>query len=372
MNQKLKYFALLVLAALCGCQDSSSDSSTSKEPIDGSKAAVTTAYSSLATNAVVVVVNGRALTKAELEARVSLTIAMAKSNGRAPGDLNAPPVKNRLLRKEASRFVAEALLIDAASKAGTAINTNSYALAQRQIVAAFAANTGTFENFRSHLSTKCKAQLDARLNDSALIYSYIVNEVGEDAEVTEADIKDVVDFAEKAKSDAEKALAEQRQKADQLYNRLVAGEEFEQVACESFTAEDDSETGEWGDFSYSSLKMLYPDIAKAVDTMNVGEFTKPLELDDAIYLIKLDGIKPSGDGSRDSEVMSLKRIVIALPVLYEVGTKEAIRCDLTLERINKFQAETLLPRLREQAEISYPNGRILYGTAKSEKKEDNK
>lgn len=363
---------MLALVAICGCQDRSADSSTTQEKPREAKADVATAYSTLATNDVIVTVNGRSLTKAELEDRVGLTIALAKSNGRAPGDLNASPIKSRLLRNEAGRFVAEAILADAAEKAGTEIDTNTYALAQRQVVKSFAVDSDSFEAFQSHLSAKSMAKLGQRIKKSALIYSYILNEAGEPAKVTEADIKDVQKFAAKAKEDADKVLVEQRQKADQIYNRLVAGEEFDRVACESFTAEDDNGAGDWGDFSYSSLKMLYPDIAKAVEMMEAGDLSKPLELDDAIYIIKVVERKPAGNGSRDAEMFTLKRIVIPLPVLYEVGTEEAIRCDLALERMNKFQTETLLPRLREQAQISYPNGRILYATPKSKTKEDNK
>ena len=372
MNQKLANCALLALVAICGCQDRSADSSTTQEKPREAKADVATAYSTPATNDVIVTVNGRSLTKAELEDRVGLTIALAKSNGRAPGDLNASPIKSRLLRNEAGRFVAEAILADAAEKAGTEIDTNTYALAQRQVVKSFAVDSDSFEAFQSHLSAKSMAKLGQRIKKSALIYSYILNEAGEPAKVTEADIKDVQKFAAKAKEDADKVLVEQRQKADQIYNRLVAGEEFDRVACESFTAEDDNGAGDWGDFSYSSLKMLYPDIAKAVEMMEAGDLSKPLELDDAIYIIKVVERKPAGNGSRDAEMFTLKRIVIPLPVLYEVGTEEAIRCDLALERMNKFQTETLLPRLREQAQISYPNGRILYATPKSKTKEDNK
>lgn len=326
-------------------------------------------YDSLSTNDIIVVVDGKALTKADLEERVALATTIAKAQGRLLGNSQLPAIRLRLLRSEAGRYVSETLLLNAAKKSGVETTSNAVE-AVKQLMASADGEALSFETFAGRFSGQNRKALDARVDEGALIYSYVMSIAGQSTQVAEADIDDVVEYAKNKKALSESVLEKQRQKAADIFKKLQGGEEFEDLAADSYTADEDFGTGEWGDFAMPSLEQLSPGIAKAVSTLNLGEFTRPIEMEDAIYIVKLAGVTRSSDGVASHDIMSLKRIVVPLPMLYEVGSREEIRGQLLRERVDKYQTETLLPELLKSARIEYPNGQISYGAKNNLRKEN--
>ena len=212
MNPRLEIGALALLFAIGGCSDRSTDSSVKPERADGTNVTQLVSYDSLSTNDVIVVVDGKILTKAELEGRVSLTIAIAKARGSLLGNSQIPSIKPRLLQREASQYVSETLLLNAARKANAATSPYAEEIAKQAIVAAEDENQ-TFESFASKFSDESRNALTARINDAALIYSYIMSLAGESVQVSEADIEDVLEYARNMKASSEATLEKQRQKA---------------------------------------------------------------------------------------------------------------------------------------------------------------
>ena len=127
--------------------------------------------------------------------------------------------------------------------------------------------------------------------------------------------------------------------------------------------------GAWGEFTPAALDRIYPDLSKQVGELGVGEYTEPLELEDAIHIIRLEARSGAGAESAvtvDPLRWKLQRIVLKLPILYEVGTREQIRAAALKEGRQKFQTETLLPALFKKADILRPNGDVKFAESKKE------
>lgn len=320
-------------------------------------------YADLDTNAVIVSVDGRNLTKQEAERRLELTFALAKAAGNFSGDLKSPAVKALFLRRIPGQFISETLLLNAARGAGIIASRESVEYAQDDVLAAYGDEGVAFERFVAKIPKRLRDDLGQMIETGALIHEYLKSRADGLEVISESDIDGVVEFGRKQKALSEKTLVEQRLKAKEIYDRLVAGEDFSELARDSFTAADDNENGEWGEFTPAALESLHPGVVKALSGLGEGEIAKPLELEDGIYIIQL--VKREGKGvesvfSSDPETLTLKRIVIPLPVLYEIGSRGEIRKGLLKERLSELQKNKLLPELRAKAHIEYPNGKIAF------------
>ena len=369
MNLRLVAYVLSALSLLvaAGCGEKASDSSSAtadgaKKPSDG------TPYEMLSSNDVIVAVDGKALTKAELERRVDLTLSLAKLSGRFPGNLNVPAIRNRFAKNEAERFVAGAILLNAAQAKQVPSAADARVLAERQIIESYGSADEPYDAFLRRLNPKNREVLGEKVDEAARIYSYILDSAGDAASVSDAEIDDVVAYGNNLKEKSERVLAEQRKKAADIHARLDAGESFELLAADSFTADEDECNGTWGSYTMSALESLYPQVARAVASLPTGEYTAPIELDDGIYIVKLYDREGAGRESAvtlNPEMLTLGRIVVPLPMLYEVGARDAIKFNLLNEKLTRFQTEKLLPELKSKANVDHPNGRIIYTPKKS-------
>jgi parvulin-like peptidyl-prolyl isomerase len=362
--------AVLVLTVLAGCWDGAEPAAATPE---ASEEGIARSYSSLATNDVLVSVDGVDLTKQDAERRLDMTLALVRANGHFQGNARDPNVRAIFLRRIVPQFISETILLKAARGDGIKPSQDSVDQARNDIVSAFGDKGLSFEEFAKRIPARQRAEIDEAIVAAATIYDYIKAKLGDRATVTEHDIDEVVEFAEAKKAESNKAMVKQREKAKELYRRLVDGEEFTSVAKESFTADDDNSDGTWGEFQSAAIESLYPGILKSLAPLKPGEFTEPVEFDDGLYIIQLVSREGHGEPSvftSQPETLTLRRIVVALPVMIEVATRAAIRHDLLAERMSRFQKEELLPSLSKKAKISWPNGKISYASKVKQSKQE--
>ena len=365
MRKIVQFCAIMALAVLAGCGDGTT--STNSKGASAEK----TPYSSLATNAVIVSVNGLELTKQDAEQRADLAFALLRVKSHFQGNPRDPQVRALFVRKIVGQFISETLISQAASKDGVVPTKDSIEEARGEIVATFGDNELSFDEFSKKIPKKLREDLDKRIATAAIVYDYIKAKLGDQATVTEKDIDEVMAFAEEKRTESNRLMAEQRAKAAELHKRLLNGEDFATVAKESYTADDDNCDGTWGEFTAAIIESMYPGILKLVTPLKPGEFTAPVEFDEGMYIIQLVSREGSGAPSvftAQPETLTLKRIVVALPVLYEVGSRAAIKHDLLAERMKRYQKEKLLPSLQQKANILWPNGKISYGSKEKNSK----
>lgn len=147
--------------------------------------------------------------------------------------------------------------------------------------------------------------------------------------------------------------------ATNIWNRLVSRElTFEEAAADYSEIEDESgDFGDWGTFSASAFnndgdRSFY----KLLKTMKVGTFTPPVEVDNGLCIVRLDGVAASSSANApepseqpeegNSPLMGdvkLSRIFFRLPVIWNIPPREEMRKIIseaeTEESVKKIFAE---------------------------------
>lgn len=166
----------------------------------------------------------------------------------------------------------------------------------------------------------------------------------EDMEIAEAQLKQVI-----AKNEAENARAKER--GDEAWKRLVAGEDWEAVA-KSYS-EDKLLYGDDCDYAHEwetiNPKYFYlQEVANALPGMKVGAFTNPIETDEGLMIVRVVG-------KESDEQYKCVRILIRLKVKMEMPERAALRKQL--EQENREQAQLdLLADIRKNVKFEYPLG----------------
>jgi len=166
----------------------------------------------------------------------------------------------------------------------------------------------------------------------------------EDVEIAEAQLKQVI-----AKNEAENTRAKAR--GDEAWKRLQAGEDWETVA-KSYS-EDKLLYGEDCDYAHEwetiNPKYFYlQEVANVLPGMKVGAFTKPIETDEGLMIVRVVG-------KESDEQYKCVRILIRLKVKMEMPERAALRKQL--EQENREQAQLdLLADIRKNVKFEYPLG----------------
>ena len=364
----MRHLSVILAGLACmlivGCSDSAQNSSAAK----GTN---TVSYAAMATNDVLVAVNGTALTKGEVEELVRLDAALLYLKGAIHSPKPDPRLKLRLAKRRQGQFISKVLLLQAAGEAGVVATSNDLEQAWNEIATGYGApgDANPRATIQSQLRGKLRALLDREVESAALIGAFIAKSAAGKVSVDEAQVEKIIKRGGELKARSRRLLEEQREKARKLHARLEKGEDFMEVAAASDTAVEDESVGAWGEFTPAALDRIYPDLSKQVGELGVGEYTEPLELEDAIHIIRLEARSGAGAESAvtvDPLRWKLQRIVLKLPILYEVGTREQIRAAALKEGRQKFQTETLLPALFKKADILRPNGDVKFAEPEKE------
>lgn len=357
-------FALFLLAILVwtpGCSDTQ-DRETAAS-VGGSTNAVL--YADLKDADVLVSVDGCQLTKADVERQVALAIALLRQKGILPTSQIDVRAKLRLARRMRDQFVAQTLLTNAARRDKVEADEKALSLAWEEVAENYGpvGASNRVDLILRRLKPDMRKLLEENVKAGALIYSYIDRKGGDAVKVTEGEIDEVAKRGAEMKQRSISVLSAQREKALKLFGRLQRGEDFSKVAAESDTADEDEGVGSWGEFSLGELEQLVPKLGPAVAKLGIGDYTSPIECDDAIYIVRLKAREGSGAPSAVNlapERRTFERIVVNLPVMYEPGTREKIRAGVRAEKRTDFQTKTLLPELRKNAAIAYPSGNVRF------------
>ena len=140
--------------------------------------------------------------------------------------------------------------------------------------------------------------------------------------------------------------------ATNVWRQLRAGADFISMA-RKFTEipEEMEDNGEWGTLDDQFLRDD-PALLAAVKDLKPGAFTPPVEGDNGLMIAKLDGM--TDDGSYE-----LSRIFFRLPLMIDYPTPEEVMA--AAKRVHaKNIFNNLLERLKKAAELKYPHGEDLF------------
>ena len=171
-----------------------------------------------------------------------------------------------------------------------------------------------------------------------------VEPTDEDVEIAEAQLKQVI-----AKDEAENARVKAR--GEEAWQRLCAGEAWDAVA--KAYSEDRLLYGEDCDYAHEwetiDPKCFYlPEIAEALPGMEAGAFTKPIETDEGLLIVRVQEKTAEGQ-------YHCVRILIRLKVKMEQPERGVLRRQLAKENREQAQLE-LLKDVRKGITFEYPLG----------------
>jgi len=86
-------------------------------------------------------------------------------------------------------------------------------------------------------------------------------------------------------------------KADSVYKRIIGGEDFAQMATK--ISDDTTSNRDGGDIGWFHKGQLLPALDEALETMQIGEVSKPIQTIYGFHIIKLEGKKPKKQLSFD-------------------------------------------------------------------------
>lgn len=171
-----------------------------------------------------------------------------------------------------------------------------------------------------------------------------VEPTDEDVEIAEAQLRQVI-----AKDEAENARAKAR--GEEAWKRLCAGEPWDAVA--KAYSEDRLLYGEDCDYAHEwetiDPKYFYlTEIAEALPGLEAGAFTKPIETDEGLLIVRVQERTSEGQ-------YRCVRILLRLKVKTEQPGRDALRRQLAKENREQAQLE-LLRDLRRGVTFEYPLG----------------
>ena len=132
---------------------------------------------------------------------------------------------------------------------------------------------------------------------------------------------------------------------------LNGGVSWETVAtnCTEDALLDPSLADNWKEWMSLDLNKLEPsNLQEAVSKLKPGEYTRPIETDEGLIIVKLL--------SQEGNFVSLARILVRLGAVVEIPDREAALKKIAREKNQSFQMD-LLSSLRKKAKIEYPYGK---------------
>lgn len=367
MKKLVSILALLVIVMTSGCHDD-------KKPLAKTEPGTNSViYADLKPSDVLVSVNGESLTKEAVERQISLDAFLFHHKGVIGSTKLSPQVRVRLAKRTRDQQVSRLLLLNAAKQAKLAPDAVKSEIVRKEIVSTYgnAADAGRFDALTKGMPEDLRNLLENNVRDAAMIDAFIEKSGGDRFKVQESEIDEIIKRANDLRQKSIQLLARQREIAQQVYDRLKKGEDFDKVAAISDTAEDDEHIGFWGEFSLGELERMYPDLVTLVSRLGEGEYSKPIEREDAIYIIRLKsrvGVGRESVVTLEPERLTLQRIVFKLPIMYEAGTRDEIRQGTMKDRQNEYQSKILLPKLLKDAQITYPCGKVDFKVKRSDKR----
>lgn len=202
------------------------------------------------------------------------------------------------------------------------------------------------EGFRRTL-TEEEREIADDLVEADLLFAEVKRQVLAKADISiaedelAANMKKIMDYNRMAAATNALVYAQ----ASNCWRRIVSGELSFLEAAKRYdqSGEDSDERIYWGEFPLSALSADAELCARLIK-MKPGEITPPIEADNALLVVQLDGIvqneKP-GETLRPEAYYQLNRIFFKLPLLYDQPTEDELRTEMKKMKSRKVLEDFL-------------------------------
>lgn len=360
--KKMTRAIILGLLALMGC----APDEHSLSPVVGQG---NLDFPSLPTNAVLVAVNGRTFTKAEMERMADLQATLA---GVANPNLKADALerlKTQLMPTLQRQFMSQSLFLQAAEQAQVVPTADDMKIVEEEAVVNFGGgHVPRFSHFRKVLTPDRLAVLQRRIEVDAKILAYWRQRMPEAFSVPAEEFAAISNRVKKLNARSVELRDQQLALANDIYAKLTNGVDFAELAQKHSVQKDEDEGGYlWGSFAPANIP--YPELIPVIGKLKPGEIAPPAELEDGIHIVKLISREGSGADSVvavNPEEVTLGRIVLNLPEVYETASEAQIRRNWRRKKLQAAQPGWLM-ELQKDARIEYPSGTNVWSFLRKDK-----
>jgi hypothetical protein len=294
------------------------------------------------------VVNGRVITDQYLRDVVLIQARMQRMSGKkVPGEKGFSKWANSKAIATFPSLVSAEMLLDGIEKAQIVPDSNDVRAVLFKYNHNMRARANTPEELYG-LFGEQKKEFERQFHRSCQMQAY--NRHFANQTVSEEEIAELIDEKKAIKDMSDKIDALGRKNAEAAWQRLAAGEDWNTVAEECSEdklvhAPNESLKDEWGVFGPDALG--YPDLAIAIRSMHVGDFSKPIDIDEGIVIVK---VTEEGEGYH-----RLARMLFRMAEPVKIPNEEEAKSEI-IDRKAKAAQEIFLKKLRKEVVVTYPSG----------------
>lgn len=296
----------------------------------------------------IAIIDGRPLTVGNVRDVVKVRANMERLAGRAPQGATLTNWMNACAMQILPGLISAELLEAEIRRLGEKPDDADYANVLQDYNKATGQNAKTLDELAAKFG-EAEAAFRRQAGRSALFRAYNRRHTAKPA--TKDDLPAFYAELTNKIENAKQIDALAHKNADKAWERLRVGEDWAKVAkeCSEDRFVDEENVGFADDWATVGLDgMAYPELAKALPNLKMGDFSKPLETDEGLIIVKVTEVV---DNRR-----TLARMLFRMAQPVEVPPDEASALAVIDRERKKDSDEMLMERLREKAKIEYPMG----------------
>ena len=324
-------------------------------------------YSTLKDSDVLVSVNGRNLTKGDLEGQLKIKIKVAKSKTKKFSAEKEANLTKRLKESACQTFLPLALFATEAKKLNI-VPTDSHRMQlEQKYCATYGGGCKTVGEMYSKMEPVESSAIKNLLELDLLSQSYISTVLSTQMVVTAAEVSNQVAYTIAYNQRMTLTNALIYAQASNILARARAGADFSELADEFSQDEEKEPGGDLGFCEADDFSMESPTYWENIVCLKPGEITDVMESDEGIEIVKFLGEKEDvyGDGSHIAR--HLARIVWHTAIIFDTD-EELIRKEMEKDRKNDV-IKAAVEELQKKAKVVYPHGEeVIPGARKRKRK----
>ena len=355
---------LIIFSFMVGCSKGETgrkNDSAAEDRKPGTKVG----FGDLPNDAVLISVNGRKFAKADFLKWVELRICMANMTQGQPADDSLKSlIREQMLANVTNEYVRQVIAADYAKDAGLAAGTGAVARCRLGFSYACGMPNAKWDKLVKKFPRSLRGTIEDRVASEALfstVFAHFVekNKITVEQEEIDKLYGNYLDYNRQCSTTNSVIWG----KASNIWQRVMSGEDFKELAMRFDEDEYREDNGVWGTFRDE------PEIWKLISRFRPGWISPPIEADNGLMIMKIDSIEDSGgDIASASYVPSpsaeftISRIFLHLPLFIEKTDKEQF-AQQAIQAKRNVEFQKFLDGLISRSDIEYPSGVEVFGAA---------
>ena len=377
MKQVTVILFFLVCSMLVGCSDSTStrkEEANKKNVSSSSTGKVDTvagAFSALPNSAVLISVNGKALTKEMFLKWVELRVVMGKvAQGQMPNDELKSLIRDQMLSSVTNDYISQVIASEYAKTVGLMAGTNQISRCKKGFSYACRMPNAKWEKVIGRFPKNLQEVIEDRVHNESIL-STVFTKFVDDNHVTveQSEIDKLYNNYINYNNVCAQTNLMTWVTASNIWQRVRNGEDFKELARQFDEDKYRESDGVWGTFQLSDFTDE-PEIWRLTPKFRLGWVSPPIEADNGLMIMKIDAIEDGGNNVKaddyvpsPSAVFTISRIFLHLPLFAESLDKDTFAREVIQAKRN-VEFQKFIDELKSKSNIAFPSGTEIFGSSK--------